>query len=79
MEKILGRYLEPWENIHHKNGDRTDNRPENLELWVKTQPSGVRVSDLLNEIVSLKLRIRALEAELQTGLDHHRGIRPDDA
>jgi hypothetical protein len=32
MEDHLGRYLEEWELVHHRNGDRGDNRLDNLEL-----------------------------------------------
>lgn len=33
MEAKIGRYLEPTEVVHHKNDQRDDNRPENLELF----------------------------------------------
>ncbi|MFK5143461.1 HNH endonuclease [Klebsiella pneumoniae] len=33
--------------MHHKNGNKKDNRPENLELWSSNHPSGQRIEDLL--------------------------------
>lgn len=47
MASLLGRPLLPGENVHHINGVRNDNRPENLELWVTSQPSGQRPADLV--------------------------------
>ena len=47
MSEILGRPLIKGETVHHRNGVRDDNRTENLELWVSSQPSGQRVEDIV--------------------------------
>jgi len=56
MKRILGRHLLPTESVHHRNGVRDDNRPENLELWTRPPPAGIRVSDAIawaREILAL--------------------------
>jgi len=55
MEDYLGRYLQPCEAVHHKNGNRHDNRLENLELWNRKHPTGIRAKDIEEGVVEIKI------------------------
>lgn len=40
VEKNIGRRLNTWELVHHKNGVKNDNRLENLEVLTRTSHVG---------------------------------------
>lgn len=64
MQDVVGRKLTKGENVHHKNGVRCDNRPENLELWVRSQPSGIRAKDALEWARSIVALYEQIETVL---------------
>ena len=45
LEDLLGRHLVAGETVHHRNGVRDVDRVEDLELWTRPQPSGIRARD----------------------------------
>jgi hypothetical protein len=56
MAQMLGRSLYDDESVHHRNGDRLDNRRENLELWSRWQPRGQRTVDKIAFAIELLTR-----------------------
>lgn len=48
MAGMLGHPVPDEATVHHRNGDKLDNRPENLELWASRHPKGQRVLGLID-------------------------------
>ena len=52
MSQIIGRPLEKWEHIHHKDNNRANNSPENLELVTPQQNQSMK--DMIARIIQLE-------------------------
>lgn len=64
MAQYLGRCLESWEVVHHKNRIKNDNRIENLEL-IDSPLKHNSYTIMQKEIDKLKLKVNNLETKLK--------------
>ncbi len=70
VAKHLGRCLQSWEVVHHRNHKRDDNRIENLQLVTDDRHKQIsilerKISNLQNRIIVLEVENTRLEKQMQ--------------
>jgi endogenous inhibitor of DNA gyrase (YacG/DUF329 family) len=60
-EQAIGRYLRSDEAVHHKNGQKDDNRPENLEVMDLNEHATMSVQDYRDDLNRKLARLAAYE------------------
>ena len=80
MEGVVGRYLEPQEVVHHINGVRDDNRPENLKLFANQIAHVEYERSILRDVIRELVEATSLDDpvfERARGLVEAKQVRPD--
>lgn len=58
MAEMLDRPILADETVHHKNGQKDDNAPSNLEVWTSRHPKGQRAEDVVEWAIEMLGRYR---------------------
>lgn len=57
MEQVLGRFLETGEHVHHINGRKWDNRPENLAVLGHSEHSVITQAERKTELAQVRAEL----------------------
>ena len=74
MEDSLGRALEPWEIVHHKDGNRLNNALENLEVMTYDAHNIEHKAGVLFKRADERARIHAMHCQMREEIKRLRSL-----